>query len=122
VGSQTLGTSATASQVDKLAADLYGRQAKEIRDRRRLNLVQGAAEPEGGVLKHVVSLLPAMDAGKIPEHLPRQASQTVQGGGQQLLPRQLIARPQPIDASLDLRRMVVLGHRLFLPKSQNLQS
>ena len=119
VGPRALRAEIAPGQVEELAADLRRGQAEEVGGRRRLDLLQGTAEPQDRVLEHVVGLLPAMDAREIPEHLPRQAGQPVHRVDQQLVARRGVARPQAIDAPLDLRRTLVLGHEDAAPEYPN---
>jgi hypothetical protein len=110
----------TRSNWAAASADLRRGQVEEVGGRRRLDLLQGPAEPQDRVLEDVVGLLPAMHAGEIPEHLPRQAGQPVHRVGQELVARGGVARPQPVNAPLDLRRTLVLRHEDRAPGNPQL--
>src|SRR5262249_38877743 len=55
-GPEAMRAGIAPGEVDQFAADLHRRQSEEVRGCRRADLVQGPAEPQGGVLQDVVGL------------------------------------------------------------------
>jgi len=77
LGEATLPVSRIDTRTGQTRKDLMkatnARPRSARRGPRRLDVLQGRAESHRSVLENVVSLLPARDAGKIPEQLPRQS-------------------------------------------------
>src|SRR5262249_23109508 len=92
-----------------LAADLEGGQAEVLADGAGGRILQGAAEPQGGVLEDVVGLLPAPDARVALEHLAGEPGEPLAGGRDQLVAGRRGPGPEPVEPALDGGRLVV-GH------------
>jgi hypothetical protein len=82
---------------------LRGRRTEEAARVLRNNILQGAIEPHGRVLEHVIGLLPALHAAKVGDHLACQAFEPVAGEAEQLIARRRIAAAQAIERPLHVQ-------------------
>ena len=90
-------------QVDELTADLGRGQAEEVTGRGGRDRPERAVEADQGVLKNVVGLLPAVDAGILLEHLAGEPRQSVGGDREQPLTRRVVAGLEAIQPPCSTR-------------------
>ena len=90
-------------QVEQLAAHLLGGQAEEVAHRGGLDVLQGAQQPQDGVLQQVAALLPAAHRGEAPQHLAGEALQPGVGGAQHLLAGGAVAGADALHPAAELR-------------------
>jgi hypothetical protein len=103
-------------QVEQCPAYLHRRQVVEVAHRLGAHVSQGAVQPKGSVLQHVVGLLPALQSGKALQHAACQPPQALAGVGQKLVASLGVPLAQPVQPVLHLRRVAAcLCHRSLLP-------
>ena len=87
-------------QIDELAADVKGGQAKEIGQRLRRDCRQRLPESQRRILADIAGIFPAADAGIVAQHLARQAGQAIASAVDQLVARGHIARLKTFEPAL----------------------
>src|SRR5262249_4733373 len=84
--------------------------------------LERAVQADGGVLQHVVGLLPAVDVGVTPEHLAGELAQALAGAAEQLAARRLVAAADAVEAGLDVQRLRGrIGHGTAPPETSSEQ-
>lgn len=104
-------TEVVSGEVNEGSSDLRRGESEELTGRGGLDLSKRAVQPQGGSLKHVISLLPAFQMRIVMQHLSRQAKQTVGRSGDQLTVSGFVAGCRSIEERLELCGVsVMFGH------------
>jgi hypothetical protein len=110
VGGVALGTEVVFLEVEQFPADHFAGKVKEMPDRLQLHVGQREMQPEQGVLKDVVGLLPAAERGIAVKHLPGELQEPAAGVFDQERVCLRVARPGKLDELLE-PGVAVAGHR-----------